>query len=169
MPRKRLTKAQGDRLLAETKQRRRLLQEARTSERLEQLEIEACEELGRQLRLEYLQLNGELECPETDTIRQYSIHSIRVKTRKISYRNQKTVLIKNTLSSKAQINSFFLIPHLRNSDTTMSNMQVLGTVRANGATTAAMVQQEPNPANNAEANVDMEVDKNSDDEITSQR
>jgi hypothetical protein len=48
----------GDRLLAETKQRQRLLQDARTSERLEQLEIEACEELGRQLRLEYLELNG---------------------------------------------------------------------------------------------------------------
>jgi hypothetical protein len=63
MPRKRLTKAQGDRLLAETKQGQRLLQEARTSEKLEQLEIHACEELGRQLRSEYLELNGELECP----------------------------------------------------------------------------------------------------------
>ena len=61
MPRKRLTKAEGERLLAETKQRQRLLQEARTSERLEQLEIEACAELGRQLRLEYLELSGELE------------------------------------------------------------------------------------------------------------
>jgi hypothetical protein len=50
----------------------------------------------------------------------------------------------------------------------MSNMQVLGTVGANGATTAAMVQQEPNPANDAEANVDMEVDKNSDDDITNE-
>jgi hypothetical protein len=68
MPRKRLTKAQGDRLLVETKQRQRLLQEARTSERLEQLEIQACEKLGRQLRTEYLELNGELECSETDTV-----------------------------------------------------------------------------------------------------
>jgi hypothetical protein len=85
MPRKKLTKAQGDRLLAETKQRQRLLQEARTSERLEQLEIEACEELGRQLRFEaceelgrqlrfeYLELSGELECQETYTRRQYTI------------------------------------------------------------------------------------------------
>jgi hypothetical protein len=73
MTRKRLTKVQGDRLLAETKQRQKLLQEARTSERLEQLEIQACEELGRQLRLEYLELNGELECPETDTRRQYTL------------------------------------------------------------------------------------------------
>ena len=73
MPRKRLTKARGDRLLEETKQRQRLLQEARTSERLEQLEIQACEELGRQLRLEYLELNGELECPETDSRRQYTL------------------------------------------------------------------------------------------------
>jgi hypothetical protein len=62
MPRKRksFTKAEGERLL---------LQEARTSERLEQLEVEACEELGRQLRLEYLELSEELECQETNTIR----------------------------------------------------------------------------------------------------
>jgi hypothetical protein len=54
MPRKKLTKAQGEKLLADTKQRQRLLQEARTSERLDQLEIQACcEELVRQLRLEY--------------------------------------------------------------------------------------------------------------------
>jgi hypothetical protein len=72
MPRKKLTKARGERLLAETKQRQKLLQEARTSERLEQLEIQACEELGRQLRFEYLELSGELECPETDTRRQYT-------------------------------------------------------------------------------------------------
>jgi hypothetical protein len=73
MPRKRLTKAEGEKLLAETKQRQRLLQEARTSERLEQLEIEACKELGRQLRLEYLELSGELECQEKDTRRQYTL------------------------------------------------------------------------------------------------
>ncbi len=73
MPRKKLTKAQGDKLLAETKQRQRLLLEARTSERLEQLEVEACEELGRQLRLEYLELSGELGCQETDTRRQYTL------------------------------------------------------------------------------------------------
>jgi hypothetical protein len=46
MPRKNLNKAQGEKLLADTKQRQRLQQEARTSERLEHLEIEACEELG---------------------------------------------------------------------------------------------------------------------------
>jgi len=67
MPRKKLTKAQGDKLLADTKQRLRLEQEARTKARLEDLEIEVLENLGRQLRLEYLELNGELECPETDT------------------------------------------------------------------------------------------------------
>jgi hypothetical protein len=44
-----------------------------SSERLEQLEIEACEKLGRQLRLEYIKLSGELECQETDTIRQYTL------------------------------------------------------------------------------------------------
>ncbi len=63
-------------MLADTKQRQRLLQEARTSERLEQLEIEACEKLGRLLRLEYLELSGELEYPETYTIRQYTISTI---------------------------------------------------------------------------------------------
>jgi hypothetical protein len=45
----------------------------------------------------------------------------------------------------------------------MSNMQALGTVSASGTTTAAMVQQELNPANNAETRVDMEVDENSND------
>ncbi len=73
MPRKRLTKAQGDKLLKDTKQRLRLEQEARTKARLEDLEIAVLENLGRQLRLEYLELNGELECPETDTRRQYTL------------------------------------------------------------------------------------------------
>jgi hypothetical protein len=54
MPRKRLTKAQGDQLFEDTKQRLRLEQEARTKARLEDLEIEVLENLGRQLRLENL-------------------------------------------------------------------------------------------------------------------
>ena len=54
MPRKKLTKAQGEKLLEDTKQRQRLLQEARTSARPEQLEIEIYEKLGRQLYLERL-------------------------------------------------------------------------------------------------------------------
>ena len=29
--------------------------------------------LGRQLRLEHLELSGELECPETSTVRQYTL------------------------------------------------------------------------------------------------
>jgi hypothetical protein len=53
-------------LLADAEQGQRLLKKARASERLEQLEIKACEDLGRQFCLEYLKLNGELECPETD-------------------------------------------------------------------------------------------------------
>jgi hypothetical protein len=73
MPRKKLTKAQGDKLLEDTKQRLRLEQEARTKARLEDLEIEVLENLGRQLRLEYLELNGELECPETYTRRHYTL------------------------------------------------------------------------------------------------
>ncbi len=71
--RKKLIKAQGEELLAQVKQRQRLLQEARTSKRLEQLDIEACDCLGRQLQFEYLELSGELECPETDTRRQYTL------------------------------------------------------------------------------------------------
>jgi hypothetical protein len=50
MPRK-LTKAQGRELLEKTKQRQRPLQEARTSARQEELDIEICEKLGRQLYL----------------------------------------------------------------------------------------------------------------------
>jgi hypothetical protein len=62
IPRKRLTQAHGEKLLEDTKQRQRLLQEARTSARVEQLEIEICEKIGRQLYLEHPELSGELEC-----------------------------------------------------------------------------------------------------------
>ena len=72
MPRKKLTKAQGKKLLEDTKQRQRLLQEARTSARLEELDIGFCEKLGRQLYLEHLELSGELECSDTSTARQYT-------------------------------------------------------------------------------------------------
>jgi hypothetical protein len=61
-------------LLEETKHRLRLQQEARTIARIEQLEIEACERLGRQLQLEHLELNGELDCSDTDTARQYTLY-----------------------------------------------------------------------------------------------
>ena len=74
LPKKTLSKAKGLRLLEETKQRLRLQQEARTIARIEQLEIEACERLGRQLQLERLELNGELDCSETDTARQYTLN-----------------------------------------------------------------------------------------------
>ncbi len=75
MPKKTLSKAKGLKLLEETKQRLRLQKEARTTiARIEQLEIEACEKLGRQLQLEHLELNGELDCSETDTARQYTLN-----------------------------------------------------------------------------------------------
>jgi hypothetical protein len=74
MPKKPLSKAEGKRLLEETKQRLRLQQEARTIARIEQLDIEAGERLGRQLQLEHLELNGELECSETNTARQYTLY-----------------------------------------------------------------------------------------------
>ena len=73
MPKKKLSLDEGKRLLEETKQRLRLQQEARTIARIEELNIEACERLGRQLQLEYKELNGELECSETDTVRQYTL------------------------------------------------------------------------------------------------
>jgi hypothetical protein len=69
---KRATKSLS--LLEETKHRLRLQQEARTIARIEQLEVEACERLGRQLHLERLELNGELDCSETDTARQYTLY-----------------------------------------------------------------------------------------------
>ncbi len=70
MPKKMLTQAQRLQLLEDTKQRLRQLQ-ARTQAILAELEIEVLENLGRQIQLEVLELSGELECPETSTVRQY--------------------------------------------------------------------------------------------------
>ena len=61
-------------MLEETKHRLRLQQEARTIARIEQLDIEACKRLERQLQLEHLELNGEFDCSETDTARQYTLY-----------------------------------------------------------------------------------------------
>jgi hypothetical protein len=74
MPKTKLSKSEGKRLLEETKQRLRLQQEARTIARIEQLGIEACERLGRQLQLQHLELSGELECSDTDTARQFTLY-----------------------------------------------------------------------------------------------
>ena len=74
MPKTKLSLAERNKLLEETKQRQRLQQEARTIKRIEELDIEACERLGRQLQLEHKELNGELECSETDTARQYTLY-----------------------------------------------------------------------------------------------
>jgi hypothetical protein len=74
MPKTKLSLAERNQLLEETKQRLRLQQEARTIKRIEELDIEACERLGRQLQLEHKELNGELECSETDTARQYTLY-----------------------------------------------------------------------------------------------
>ena len=74
MPKKKLSLAERKRLLEETKQRLRLQQEARTIARIEQLDIEACERLGRQLQLQHLELSGELECSDTDTARQFTLY-----------------------------------------------------------------------------------------------
>ena len=74
MPKTKLSLAERIQLLEETKQRQRLQQEARTIKRIEELDIEACERLGRQLQFEHKELNGELECSETDTARQYTLY-----------------------------------------------------------------------------------------------
>ncbi len=74
MPKKKLSLAKRKQQLEETKQRQRLQQEAQTIKRIEELDIEACERLGRQLQLEHKELSGELECSETDTARQYTLY-----------------------------------------------------------------------------------------------
>ena len=74
MSKKDIKRAKSLSLLEETKHRLRLQQEARTIARIEQLDIEACERLERQLQLEHLELNGELDCSETDTARQYTLY-----------------------------------------------------------------------------------------------
>ncbi len=74
MPRNKPSLAECKRLLEETKQRLRLQQEARTIKRIEELDIEACDRLGRQPQFEHKELNSELECSETDTARQYTLY-----------------------------------------------------------------------------------------------
>ena len=74
MPKKKLSLDERKKLLEETKQRLRLQQEARTIARIEELETEACERLRRQLQLEHRELSGELECSETDTVRQHTLN-----------------------------------------------------------------------------------------------
>jgi len=74
MTKTKLSLAERKQLLEETKQKLRLLQEARTIKRIEELDIEACDRLGRQLQFEYKELNSELECSETDTARQYTLY-----------------------------------------------------------------------------------------------
>ena len=64
MPRSKPSLAERKRLLEETKQRLRLLQDARTIERIEQLNIKASKRLGRQLQAEQLELNSELDSKE---------------------------------------------------------------------------------------------------------
>jgi hypothetical protein len=46
----------------------------------------------------------------------------------------------------------------------MSQLEVLGSARARNATTVGMVQQGPNPARDAGTIVDMEVDKNDEED-----
>jgi hypothetical protein len=55
MPKTKLSLAERYQQLEETKQRLRLQQEARTIKKIEELDIEACERLGRQLQFEATQ------------------------------------------------------------------------------------------------------------------
>jgi hypothetical protein len=61
MPSKKKNPDKGKKLLEETKTRIRLEQEARTQARLEQLDYEACEKLGKELSKRYWDLEKELE------------------------------------------------------------------------------------------------------------
>jgi hypothetical protein len=70
MSKKDIKRAKSLSLLEETKHRIRLQQEARTIARIEQLEIEACERLQRQLQLGHL----EPKRSETNTARQYTLY-----------------------------------------------------------------------------------------------
>ncbi len=61
MPSKKKNRDKGKKLLEENKKRIRLEQEARTQTRLEQLDFEACEKLGKKLLKQYWDLEKELE------------------------------------------------------------------------------------------------------------
>jgi len=69
MSKKDIKRAKSLSLLEETKHRLRLQQEARTIARIEQLEIQACERLQRQLQLGHSKPNRS----ETDTARQSAL------------------------------------------------------------------------------------------------
>ena len=101
MPKKTLRKAKGLKLLEETKQRLKLQQEARTIARIEQLDIEACERLGKQLQLEHLELNGELDCSETDIARQYTLNLSDSEEDLTSEQNNSTVETVNVNKSSS--------------------------------------------------------------------
>ncbi len=76
MPRRKPSLAERKRLLEETKQRLRLQQEARTIARIEQLNIGASERLVRQLQVENLELNVELDSEENLTSEQNSSSTV---------------------------------------------------------------------------------------------
>ena len=77
MPRRKPSLAESKRLLEETKQRLRLQQEARTIARIEQLRIEASERLVRQLQIEQLELNNELDSEENLASEQNSSSTVK--------------------------------------------------------------------------------------------
>ena len=77
MPRRKPSLAERKRLLEETKQRLRLQQEARTIARIEQLRIEASERLVRQLQIEQLELNNELDSEENLASEQNSSSTVK--------------------------------------------------------------------------------------------
>jgi hypothetical protein len=102
MSKKDIKRAKSLSLLEATKHRLRLQQEARTIARIKQLDIEACERLGRQLQTEHLELNSELDYSETDTTRQYTLYLSDSEEDLISDQNSsstvETVHIKNSSS-----------------------------------------------------------------------
>ena len=77
MPRRKPSLAERKRLLEETKQRLRLQQEARTIARIEQLRIETSERLVRQLQIEQLEPNNELNSEENLASEQNSSSTVK--------------------------------------------------------------------------------------------
>ena len=88
MSEKDIKRAKSLSLLEETKHRIRLQQEARTIARIEQLEIQACERLQRQLQLGHVESNRS----ETDTTRQSALCTSESEKNLISEQNSSSTV-----------------------------------------------------------------------------
>ena len=98
MSKKDIKRAKSLSLLEETKHRLRLEQEARTIARIEQLQIQACDRLQRQLQLGQLEPNRS----GTDTVRQSTLYVSDSEKNLISEQNSSSTddTVRLTKSSK---------------------------------------------------------------------